>query len=211
MLSHLGAFVAVSALVIVTPGPDTALTTRNALLAGRRAGVLTGLGVTTGLVIWSLAAAAGVAAVVRASEPAFVAIKIVGAGYLIVLGSRALLEALRRRPPAHREAAVRPGRRITGRIACRQGVINNLGNPKIAVFFTSLLPPFTGTSHPSFLALLSLGLLFCLLTGVWLTGYSLAVAKAGDFLRKESIRRALDGITGAVLVGLGARLAVEHR
>jgi threonine/homoserine/homoserine lactone efflux protein len=96
-------------------------------------------------------------------------------------------------------------------VAYRQGLINNLGNPKIAVFFTSLLPPFTGAAHPSFLALLALGLLFCLLTLVQLTWYSLAVAKAGDFLRRERIRRVMDGITGAVLVGLGVRLAAEHR
>jgi threonine/homoserine/homoserine lactone efflux protein len=95
MVSHLGAFVAVSVLVIVTPGPDTALTTRNALLAGRRAGVLTGFGVVTGLLVWSLAAALGVATVVRAYEPAFVTIKIVGACYLVVLGGRALWEAFR--------------------------------------------------------------------------------------------------------------------
>jgi threonine/homoserine/homoserine lactone efflux protein len=210
MFGHLGAFVAVSMLVIVTPGPDTALTTRNALLAGGRAGVLTGFGVVTGLLVWSLAAATGVAALVRASEPAFFAIKIVGAGYLAFLGGRALWEAFRPGPAPDRASPLR-GRRITGRVAYRQGLVNNLGNPKIAVFFTSLLPPFTGAAHPSFLALFSLGLLFSVLTLAQLTSYSLAVARAGDFLRKERIRRAIEGITGAVLLGLGVRLAAEHR
>ena len=90
-------------------------------------------------------------------------------------------------------------------------MINDLGNPKVAIFFTSLLPQFTSKGEASFVQLLTLGLLFCVLTLVWLTGYSLAVARAGDFLRRDGIRRALDGITGAVLVGFGVRLATEHR
>jgi threonine/homoserine/homoserine lactone efflux protein len=85
-------------------------------------------------------------------------------------------------------------------------VISNLGNPKMAVFFTSLLPQF-GSSFP---ALLALGLVFCTMTVVWLSAYAVAVAKAGDVLRRSRIRRALDGLTGVVLVGLGLRLATER-
>jgi threonine/homoserine/homoserine lactone efflux protein len=90
----------------------------------------------------------------------------------------------------------------------RQGVISNLGNPKMAVFFTSLLPQFGGTS---FSALLLLGLVFCSMTFAWLTAYAFAVARAGDFLRRTRIRRALDALTGTVLVALGIRLAAENR
>ena len=90
----------------------------------------------------------------------------------------------------------------------RQGLVSNLGNPKMAVFFTSLLPQFT--TSPSFGSLLALGLVFCSLTLVWLTAYAFAVAKAGDFLRRSRVRRALDALTGAVLVALGLRLAAEH-
>ncbi len=81
----------------------------------------------------------------------------------------------------------------------------------MAVFFTSLLPQFAPEGEASFGALLLLGLLFCSMTLVWLTGYAVAAAKAGDVLRRPRIRQALDALTGAVLVALGLRLATEHR
>jgi threonine/homoserine/homoserine lactone efflux protein len=137
---HLLAFLGISALVIVTPGQDTALTIRNSLAALRR---------------------------------------------------------------AHPVDLAPQSRRVR---AFRQGVISNLGNPKMAVFFTSLLPQF-GSSFP---ALLALGVVFCAMTLVWLTGYAFVVAKAGDVLRRTHVRRVLDGLTGAVLVGLGLRLATER-
>jgi threonine/homoserine/homoserine lactone efflux protein len=97
--------------------------------------------------------------------------------------------------------------RLGARTAFRQGVLSNLGNPKMAVFFTSLLPQFGG----SFPALLALGVLFCSLTLVWLTAYAVAVARAGGVLRRPAVRRTLEGLTGAVLVALGLRLATESR
>jgi threonine/homoserine/homoserine lactone efflux protein len=200
-VAHLFAFLGVSALVIATPGQDTALTIRNTLVGGRRAGVLTAVGVSAGQAVWALAAAAGVAALLRASEPAFLAVRLVGGAYLVYLGAQALSSAVRRRSVVH---AARSSRR--GLAPLRQGVISNLGNPKMAVFFTSLLPQF-GSSFP---ALLALGLVFCSLTLAWLSGYAVAVAKAGDFLLRLRIRRTLDGLTGAVLVGLGLRLAAER-
>ncbi len=96
-------------------------------------------------------------------------------------------------------------------MSLRQGLISNLGNPKIAVFFTSFLPQFVPTHHSQFFALLTLGLLFCAMTLAWLAAYSVLVARAGDLLRRSSVRRALDGLTGVVLVGLGFRLALERR
>jgi threonine/homoserine/homoserine lactone efflux protein len=210
VVAHLAAFLGVSAIVIVTPGQDTALTIRNTLLGGRRSGVFTALGVTTGQAVWALAASAGVAALLRASEPAFVALKLAGAAFLVYLGTQALFDAVRRR----RKVAARvgaPSRRMVARVAYRQGVISNLGNPKMAVFFTSLLPQFAPGGGGAFVTLLLLGLVFCSMTLTWLTGYAFAVAKAGDFLRRPRIRRWLDGVTGAVLVALGLRLASEHR
>ena len=199
---HLLAFVGVSAVVIVTPGPDTALTIRNVLLGGRRAGVLTAFGVSVGQAVWTLAAAAGVAALLQASEPAFVALKLFGAAYLVWLGGETLVRTIRRRPDVARPVAAR-----RGRTSLRQGLISNLGNPKMAVFFTSLLPQFGNT----FAELLPLGILFCSMTFVWLCAYSVAVAKAGDVLRRTRVRRVLDSITGAVLVAFGVRLATEAR
>jgi threonine/homoserine/homoserine lactone efflux protein len=194
-VTHLAAFLGVSLLVIVTRGQDTALTIRNTLLGGRRGGVRTAAGVAAGQATWTLAASAGVVALLRASEPAFVAVRLVGAAYLVYLGLQTLL----------RRGEVPAGVGGSSRRAFRQGLLSNLGNPKMAVFFTSLLPQFGS----SFSALVALGLVFCSLTFLWLSGYAWAVARAGDVLRRPRIRRALDRVTGVVLVGFGLRLAAE--
>jgi threonine/homoserine/homoserine lactone efflux protein len=199
-MRELAAFLGIAALVIATPGQDTALTVRNTLLGGRRPGVFTALGVAAGQAVWTLAAAAGVTAVVLASERAFDALRLAGAAYLVVLGLHALLAAARGKPAAR--PAVRRGTLAPGR-AFRQGLVSNLANPKMAVFFTSLLPQFAG----SFAPMLALGLVFCALTLGWLSAYAGAVARAGDVLRRPRVRRALEAVTGAVLVALGLRVA----
>jgi threonine/homoserine/homoserine lactone efflux protein len=200
VLAQAAAFLGVSALVIVTPGQDTALTIRNSLVGGRRGGVQTAVGVALGQLVWALATSVGVAAVLRASEPAFLALRLLGAAYLLYLGAQALWSALRREPD---HAA--PAGRSHGP-ALRQGFVSNLGNPKMAVFFTSLLPQFAG----SFSGLIALGLVFSTMTLVWLAGYALAVAKAGDLLRRPRVRRSIEAVTGTVLVALGLRLATEN-
>jgi threonine/homoserine/homoserine lactone efflux protein len=202
-------FLAVAAVVIATPGPDTALTIRSTLLGGRRAGVFTALGVAAGQAVWTVATSAGLAAVLAASEPVFRAVKVVGAAYLVFLGVQSLLAALRTRD--HRQVAGGPAAGLAPAVALRQGLISNLTNPKMAAFFPALLPQFAPAGEPAFLALLLLGFLFASLTLAWLTGYAFAVAKAGDFLRRPRIRRILEAATGAVLVGLGIRLAAERR
>jgi RhtB (resistance to homoserine/threonine) family protein len=209
VITNVGAFLAISALLAVAPGPDTAITTRNALVGGRRAGLFTILGVSLGLTIWTLATGIGVAALLRASEPAFVALKVAGAVYLCWLGVQAIRSALRKPGSADGGHVVR--RPIAPRVAFRQGLLTNLGNPKIAVFFTSFLPQFTPAHEASFGSLVLLGVLFCLVGLTWLTVYVLAIARIGDFLRRPRPRRVLDFVTGTVLVGFGIRLATEHR
>lgn len=204
--SQVAAFLGVSLLVIVTPGQDTALTIRNTLAGGRRSGIFTAVGVVSGQVTWAVAASAGLAAVLLASQPAFTALRLVGAAYLVFLGAQVLLGAFRSRPEA--PVTVSRSRALAG--AYRQGLLSNLTNPKMAVFFPSLLPQFVPSGGASFWALLSLGLVFSALTLGWLAGYALVVAKAGDLLRRPRIRKSLEGVTGAVLVGLGLRLATER-
>jgi threonine/homoserine/homoserine lactone efflux protein len=197
------AFAAVSAVVIVTPGQDTALTIRNSLMGGRGTGLATALGVAGGQAVWTVATSLGLAALIVASEPVFVALKLAGAAYLVYLGAQSLLAAVRRRERRHTGAAsTRP------RTALRQGAFSNLGNPKMAVFFTSLLPQF---GAESFAGLLALGLIFCSMTFVWLTAYAFVVALAGDVLRRPAIRRIFDAVLGVVLVALGLRLATDRR
>ena len=191
------AFLGVSAVVIVTPGQDTALTIRNTLLGGRRGGLATAAGVVSGQLAWALAASAGLSAVLLASAPVFTALRIAGAAYLVLLGVQALAAALRGTRPA---TAGGPQRR---RAPYRQGVLSNLGNPKMAVFFTSLLPQFGS----SFGGMLALGVLFASLTLGWLSVYAVAVAKATGFLSRSPVRRVLDALTGLALVALGLRVA----
>jgi threonine/homoserine/homoserine lactone efflux protein len=203
MTGSLAAFFAVSAIVIVTPGQDTALTIRNSLFGGRSGGLATALGVSAGQAVWTLTASAGLAALLVASEPAFVALKLLGAAYLVYLGAQSLLSAVRGRHRPH--SGVRTA--SAGR-AFRQGLLSNLGNPKMAVFFSSLLPQFGGTS---FVSLCSLGLVFCTMTLVWLSAYAVVVARAGDVLRRPRVRRVLDAVTGIALTVFGIRLATERR
>jgi threonine/homoserine/homoserine lactone efflux protein len=194
------AFVGVSLLVICTPGQDTALTIRNTLAGGRRAGIATAIGVAAGQATWTVASAAGLAVVLMASAPLFLALRLAGAAYLVYLGIRTLT-----RLGKHQAAPVRPGR---AHRALAQGFLSNLSNAKMVAFFVSLLPPFAGP-RPSFALLLLLGLNFSLLTLAWLVGYAAAVERLGRWLRRGSIRRALDAALGAVLVGLGLKVGAD--
>lgn len=201
-------FLAISVLLIVMPGPDTAMVTKNALLGGRRSGVYCAFGVAIGLTVWTVAAALGIAALLQASEVAFFALKIAGAIYLIWIG----VQMLRARDPVAASTIAAHG--VTphgGGKALRQGLLSDLSNPKIAVFFTSFLPQFTPAHAASFGSLVLLGVLFCLVGLTWLTIYVLAIARIGDFLRRPRPRRVLDFVTGTVLVGFGIRLATERR
>jgi threonine/homoserine/homoserine lactone efflux protein len=182
-------FLLVAVLLIVTPGPDFALTVRNSLT--RRSGIATAFGVVSGQLVWALAAVGGVVALLVASRPAFEALRLLGACYLIWLGLSTLL--------ARKERARRP----RPGSPYRQGLVSNLANPKMAIFFASLLPQF-GASLP---ALAAHSLVFAALTLAWLS----FVARASSALRVPAVRRALDVVTGVVLVAFGARLATERR
>jgi threonine/homoserine/homoserine lactone efflux protein len=183
-----------------------ALVTKNALLHGRRPALATALGVNVGIAFWTATAALGVAAVVAASATAFAAIKLAGAVYLVYLG----VQALRASRMASEASEYGSERRLPDGLAFRQGVLSNLLNPKIAVFFTSLLPQFVG-SHADTRNLLLLGALFNAMGVVWLLGYAALAARGRAVLARPRIKRTLDRISGTVLIGLGVRLALEHR
>jgi len=208
--SDLAGFLVLSIIVIVTPGPDTALTIRNTLLGGRAGGVATAAGVALGQATWSLTTSAGIAALLVAAEPAFVALKLAGAAYLVLLGAQALVSALRLGRSTEAAATLqRAGLRPA--TALHQGAVSNLTNPKMAVFFPSLLPQFVSPNMTSFAALLTLGLCFCVMTLSWLTVYAFVVARAGDVLRRARVRRVVEGLTGTVLVAFGIRVATAPR
>jgi threonine/homoserine/homoserine lactone efflux protein len=204
------AFLGISVLVIVTPGPDTAVTIRNTLLGGRAGGLATAAGVAIGQAIWAFATSAGLVALLVASEPLFLAVKYAGAAYLIWLGLLSLRAALR---PGAPQAALPQTTApvLKPRVAFGQGVLSDLGNPKMAAFFSSLLPQFVPAGDPSFARLAALGLLFSAMTLLWLAGYALVIARIGHILRGGSLRRLLDGLAGTALIALGLRLAAEDR
>ncbi|MGH7358292.1 MAG: LysE family translocator, partial [Candidatus Rokuibacteriota bacterium] len=161
--------------------------------------------------VWTVTASAGVTALLVASAPAFAALRLAGAAYLVWLGVQAMWAALRPRRPVEHPGEGGAVRGLAPRAAFRQGVVSNLGNPKMAVFFTSLLPQFAPAGDASFSALLALGILFCTMTLAWLACYAVAIGKAGQALARPRVRRVLEGLTGAVLVALGARLALGSR
>jgi RhtB (resistance to homoserine/threonine) family protein len=201
----LAPFLALSVLRIVIPGPDTAVVTKNALAGGKRGGVFAACGVAIGLTVWTLAAALGIAALLRASEVAFTALKIAGAVYLIWIGVQLL------RKPGALPTGLGPAQSRRARRAVRQGLLSDLGNPKIAVFFTSFLPQFVHGGSSPFASLLLLGAIFAVLTLAWLAAYGVAIGHGTKLLRRPRVQRALDRFTGLVFLGFGVRLAFEHR
>jgi threonine/homoserine/homoserine lactone efflux protein len=196
------AFLGISLVVICSPGQDTALTIRNTLLGGRAGGAATAGGVAAGQAVWTIATSAGLAVVLMASAPLFLAIRLAGAAYLIYLGVRSIV--LRQKWGGRGGAAggAKPSH------AFLQGFLSNLSNAKMVAFFVVLLPPFAGP-RPSFVLLLALGLNFCLLTLAWLVAYALAVERLSGLLGRHAVRRALDLALGSVLVALGLRVGRE--
>jgi threonine/homoserine/homoserine lactone efflux protein len=205
------AFLGISVLVITTPGPDTAMTIRSTIIGGRAGGFFTALGVSTGLIIWALATSAGLVAILLASEVVFNAVKIAGAAYLIWLGVQALIGALRAGTGTAPDAGAAPRRRLSRSAAFRNGLISDLGNPKMAMFFASILPQFAAPSEGMFSTLVGFGVLFSVLTFLWLSLYIAAIAKAAGLFARSRVRRMLEGLMGGILIALGVRLAAEHR
>lgn len=213
MTGSLWAFLLISIFVLVTPGPDTAVTIRNTLLGGRIAGVATAFGIALGQWIWALATSVGLVAILLASEPIFNAVRWAGAAYLIWLGGQTLRSAM---TPAPRDAGSaidvsgeRP--RLSASAGFRQGLLSDLGNPKMAVFFASVLPQFAPEGQGMLSALVALGIMFSAMTLAWLTLYATVIASLGDAFRRSRIKRAIEGLMGAALVGFGVRIAYEQR
>jgi threonine/homoserine/homoserine lactone efflux protein len=208
--AHLLVFMGVAAIVIVVPGPDTVVVTKNVLVHGRRAALGTSLGVSAGLSAWTFAAAVGVASVVHASAVAFTVLKLVGALYLVWLGLHALRAA--GHGTAGEQALPAASRPAMGALGgFRQGLLSDQANPKIGVFFTGLLAQFVDPERPVLLPFLALGGVFVLMTVLWLCAYCLIAARATETLRRPRVKATLDRFTGIVLIAIGLRLATEHR
>jgi threonine/homoserine/homoserine lactone efflux protein len=204
-------FLGVITLLTITPGADMAMVSRSVFLGGRGAAFATTLGIAAGCMLWALASAAGVAAILAASETAYDALRLVGAAYLVWLGVQSLLAAWR----GHGDEALAepvpaaPGRTSSLRRPFRQGLLTNLFNPKIALFYTTFLPQFIRPGDPVLLLSIAMATVHIVLGIVWLTAYAWLLDHAVEAFLGSRVRRALDSVTGAVLVGLGIRVAAD--
>jgi threonine/homoserine/homoserine lactone efflux protein len=220
-MQNAGAFLLLTVLIVLAPGPDTAIVTKNALQHGRASAIRTSFGVVTGLLCWTLASAVGVAALLRASTRVFDLVRLAGAAYLVFLGIQAIADSFRRRhsnePTAiaasdddddddDAAAADRPAPP-----AFRQGLLSNLLNPKIGVFFTSFLPQFVAPGAPAFWVTFLLGSMFAAIGLAWLLTYTVVATRLAAVLRRSAVRRWVERVTGVVLIAFGVRLALERR
>ena len=202
-IHHYGLFVLAAIVLILTPGQDTLYVLGRSLSGGLRAGVASALGITAGSVVHTLAAAAGLSLLLRAFPPAFVAVKLCGAAYLIYLGARLLLA----RNALH--DLTMPSPPSSARRAFVQGALSNLLNPKVALFFLAFLPQFIDPQGASkSVAFLTLGATFVSMGGIWCLVLAAAAARLRAFLvRNALLRRRIDRGVGALFMLLGARLA----
>lgn len=205
-------FAITALLLIMLPGPDQALVTRNALLGGRSGGMLTVLGGTLGLTVHAGAAAIGLSALLVASAKAFTIVKIAGALYLAWLGIHMLRGAVRSGRSAESDDGAEPAARPGRSAYLRQGFLSNALNPKVALFFVTFLPQFLDTDggSPRAEALL-LSTVFALLYLAWFSLYVAIVEQLGRWLRRPRVQARIEQVTGSVLVVAAVRLlATSH-
>jgi threonine/homoserine/homoserine lactone efflux protein len=200
-------FLPVAGLLTLTPGVTTALVVRNALRGGRRHAFWTTSGNSAGVLAWGCCAALGIAAIVAASAAAFTTIKLAGALVLVVMGIRSLLGSHGAAPPAEPG----PPGEISDRAALRDGLVTSLANPKLAVFFVALFPQFVPRGTPILPAALVMVGVIVAFDLVWYSLLAALVSRAKRRLIEGRWARRVERVTGAVLIGLGVRLALERR
>jgi threonine/homoserine/homoserine lactone efflux protein len=202
VLLQIVAFTLAAVLIVLLPGPDTLVVVRNLIRGGRRLAVPTVLGVLSGLMVWVVTAALGLSAVLRASHDAYLGLRIAGACYLLVLGVRSFRSS--------GEQPLEPGegaRKL--RTGYPAGLLTDLLNPKVGVFFVTFLPGFIPHGEPVGYVSLLLGAIFIVLTGLYFLLLLAAAKPVLRWLATTRIRRRLDRCTGLVLIGFAVRLALE--
>ncbi|MFI5829663.1 LysE family translocator [Streptomyces sp. NPDC051578] len=201
MYTQLLAATGVLTLLTLVPGPDMAIVTKRAVSHGRADGLRTVGGISVGLLLWGALTVAGLAALLAASAEVYLVVKLAGAAYLCSLGVQSLRHA-GAEPAVRAERADPPGGS-----AWRTGLISNALNPKIAVFYTGLLPTLAPAGLRPAVGMALLVAVHVLLTLLWLGTYVYVLSRARRFFTRPRVRRALDRVTGAVLIAFGIRVA----
>ncbi|MFS0821289.1 LysE family translocator [Bacillus sp. 1P02SD] len=200
-------FVFMCVLLIILPGPDTAIATKNTLTVGRIGGLKTALGTCCALLIHTSAAVFGLSAIIVKSALLFSVFKYVGAIYLIYLGVKTLW-ALRKKEVAA-SVEMNTASQFENKSCFKQGFLTNLLNPKVAVFFLTFLPQFVDAGSNTFGPFLIMGFTYTVLTAIWFFLYVYLLNQISTFMKKPKAQNMIEGITGAILIGFGIKLALE--
>jgi threonine/homoserine/homoserine lactone efflux protein len=200
-------YLAVIAVLTITPGPDMLLALRNGISGGTEAAWATGLGCCVGIAVHAVLAVLGLSAILAASSEAFTVVKVAGAAYLVVLGIQAIAGSFRRGGPG---LDAHPPRAASGS-AFQQGLVTNLLNPKMALLFLTLLPQFVADGEPRVATTAALAAIFLANAVIWWRAFSLVVGPLGRFLSRPRVVAWFDRGTGALLVGLGVRVGLDRR
>jgi threonine/homoserine/homoserine lactone efflux protein len=210
MLASVLAFTLAATLLTITPGLDTMFVIRTVVTSGRRIGLVGGVGISLGVFAWGVATAVGLSALLVASELAFDVLRIVGATYLCGVGARMLWRSRRSRTgPGHLEATGHGT--VKGREAFRTGLLTNLLNPKVGVFYVTLLPAFVPHGAPMLGSCLLLASIHVTLGMLWFVLLALLVGRIRVLLARATVQRRVERVTGLAFVGFGARLAFTLR
>ena len=198
------AVISITILATISPGPDFAMVSRNALSLSRRAGMMTALGIGLGVLVHVSYTLLGIGVLIRESPGLLNILKLLGAAYLVWLGAQMLFKP--RRSLGEPGAASPP----SGPVAFRRGLLTNLLNPKIGVFYVTFLPQFVpqGANVAAFTFFL-VGV-HVALTIVWFAGLILATGPLGRFLRRPAVVRGMDRVVGVVFIGFGLKLAASR-
>lgn len=194
-------------LLIILPGPDTAIVTKNTIVNGQKGGFQTMVGSCVGLSIHTIATVAGLSAIIVKSAVAFTFIKYVGAAYLCYLGIKTLLNMRVK----NLEIDDIPKIEAKGNSYFKQGLITNVTNPKVAVFFLTFLPQFLAEGSEPFWPFLTMGIIYIVLTFIWFALYVFLLNKIRNFMKKPATQAIIEMLTGAVLIGFGLKLAFEKQ
>ena len=202
------AFVMLCVFLIILPGPDTAIVTKNTISVGKYGGLKAALGTCCALCIHTSAATLGLSAIIMKSALLFSVLKYVGAVYLLYLGIKALW-SLKKNDETAASVEVNTKKQLKNTSCFKQGFLTNLLNPKVAVFFLTFLPQFVESGSNTFFPFLIMGITYIVLTAVWFLLYVSLINRISAFMKRPKTKKVIEGITGTILIGFGIKLALE--